>query len=1119
MEAAAGGGDGGRGGGGGGDDNETYCKDLISFNELLVLVLVDFHCAFFAAEATVDRVPAMMQATLKRLSSRAVPAAAGSGSELWAWYESQSQRHARLLKGGARSKRALHKHWPALARAAVRDFGKSLLAASHPDEDGGGNGSSSSPFSSSLQAAGGGVSPSRSSFGDAVDAASLRERLQSAPATLGALGAAADAAAEADAAAAASAAAAGSATIFTGTYNVNGKVPKRSNDLKAWFVPRAAAAAAAAAAPAAAGAPGGGATEQRGAEPELEPMADIYAIGLQEMVPLNLKNVGGPGVEAAKRSALWGAMIWAALNSAAEDRGGERYRAVARCHLVGVMLCVFVRESAAAGHPSCPDGTGGVADVQTATTGIGLLGTMGNKACAAIRFSLAGSTFCFLSTHLAAHRSKIARRNRDVQRVIERISFTPTAAIDPQGCPSSSSSSKAGKAGPPNGGVTSAAAAAAAAAAGGSSPSSLGAPPPTGSSMLRDVLSRDVQEAEQMVQDGSMTADEFRQMLVQKGSLSSGGRRSSSRLADDVDETEPIDSSVSYVESRDDDDDDDEGGDHTDATDAEETTETEAPSQTDDETSAGEDGDGSAHGGDDGDDGDELDGAAKATSDSRLRGSSVFDARGALRGLSIHAELGTDDSRAASAEAALDRAFGVFGGGGGGGEGGGGSASQKKNKATSRTGSAASASSTGGGSTAAPASTISVLDHDVVIWIGDLNYRIDESVSLHSCYAALQHGNISFLRDRDQLNIERHAGRVFEGFEEARIDFFPTYKYIPKTDEYDRREKKKKKPRPPAWCDRVLWRSSPLLSCRAYGRAELNLSDHKPVFARLTARTMLEVPAAPPAAEVALPPKLAVGLRVGSAPSTVASDTTARKRVTSLGKKAAAGTAADSNASRSGGGAVAGATTGGDASCPPSSALVCPIRRGIRRMSQAVSSGRERYARRAAQRKAAKERAAAANAAGAGATEMTGGQDSVPDAEEASAVDVEELSAVDAEEVSTAASTVALVEMEETEERKLQSEQEIVQEKEEEEEEEEEEEQWQHGTDPGTGELFWYRYDPVSGQYYYYDTATGGTTWDYPFEQEDDGTAADGKGEVEETGDAGLGERGQRGEHGRQLSL
>lgn len=61
-------------------------------------------------------------------------------------------------------------------------------------------------------------------------------------------------------------------------------------------------------------------------------------------------------------------------------------------------------------------------------------------------------------------------------------------------------------------------------------------------------------------------------------------------------------------------------------------------------------------------------------------------------------------------------------------------------------------------------------------------------------------GMIEKLTESDQLNIERAAGRVFQGFHEGNLTFAPTYKYIPGQDIYDQRPEKKM--RCPAWCDR-----------------------------------------------------------------------------------------------------------------------------------------------------------------------------------------------------------------------------------------------------------------------------------------------------------------------------
>jgi len=99
---------------------------------------------------------------------------------------------------------------------------------------------------------------------------------------------------------------------------------------------------------------------------------------------------------------------------------------------------------------------------------------------------------------------------------------------------------------------------------------------------------------------------------------------------------------------------------------------------------------------------------------------------------------------------------------------------------------------------------LTILEHDVVFWIGDLNYRIDEDMAIEEVYDLLSKRDLSCLRDKDQLNIERNKGSAFRGFEEGEITFLPTYKYQPGTDEYEKRPEKKQ--RAPAWCDRVLWK-------------------------------------------------------------------------------------------------------------------------------------------------------------------------------------------------------------------------------------------------------------------------------------------------------------------------
>lgn len=130
-----------------------------------------------------------------------------------------------------------------------------------------------------------------------------------------------------------------------------------------------------------------------------------------------------------------------------------------------------------------------------------------------------------------------------------------------------------------------------------------------------------------------------------------------------------------------------------------------------------------------------------------------------------------------------------------------------------------------------PLEELAILDHDLVFWIGDLNYRIDESISIDDVFARVELKDWAYLRLYDQLNNERMKGNVFQNFSEGELNFGPTYKFQPGTGEYDRRPEKKI--RAPAWCDRILWREHTSLDAvtqLAYLRAELFPSDHLPVM-------------------------------------------------------------------------------------------------------------------------------------------------------------------------------------------------------------------------------------------------------------------------------------------------
>jgi phosphatidylinositol-bisphosphatase len=149
--------------------------------------------------------------------------------------------------------------------------------------------------------------------------------------------------------------------------------------------------------------------------------------------------------------------------------------------------------------------------------------------------------------------------------------------------------------------------------------------------------------------------------------------------------------------------------------------------------------------------------------------------------------------------------------------------------------------------TLAPIITIS--EHDMIFWIGDFNYRIDVQLSREDIMELIEKNDIHTLRSYDQLTIERNNNRVFQGFLEGELNFLPTYKYQAGTDIYDVRPEKKL--RPPAWCDRILWRSNDVtedsndpykIEQLHYRRAELRPSDHKPISALFQCKVRKIIP-------------------------------------------------------------------------------------------------------------------------------------------------------------------------------------------------------------------------------------------------------------------------------------
>ncbi|KAL9234147.1 hypothetical protein vseg_009048 [Gypsophila vaccaria] len=121
----------------------------------------------------------------------------------------------------------------------------------------------------------------------------------------------------------------------------------------------------------------------------------------------------------------------------------------------------------------------------------------------------------------------------------------------------------------------------------------------------------------------------------------------------------------------------------------------------------------------------------------------------------------------------------------------------------------------------------SIYDHERIIWLGDLNYRI--SLSFEETKQLISRKEWPKLIEKDQLVKELRKGHVFYGWCEGELNFPPTYKYEIDSDNYTKGDPKAGR-RTPAWCDRVISFGKGI-TLRDYKRSELKFSDHRPVTA------------------------------------------------------------------------------------------------------------------------------------------------------------------------------------------------------------------------------------------------------------------------------------------------
>ncbi|GAA5911997.1 hypothetical protein JCM8208_006453 [Rhodotorula glutinis] len=126
----------------------------------------------------------------------------------------------------------------------------------------------------------------------------------------------------------------------------------------------------------------------------------------------------------------------------------------------------------------------------------------------------------------------------------------------------------------------------------------------------------------------------------------------------------------------------------------------------------------------------------------------------------------------------------------------------------------------------------SVWESEVLVWLGDLNYRLD--LPRADVDRMIANKEYDLLLGFDQLRVQQEHDLAFEGFAEAPISFPPTFKFDVGTDKYDTSEKQ----RVPSWTDRILYmgmRDDAVRTVERYtSHPEVVMSDHKPVSAMLS---------------------------------------------------------------------------------------------------------------------------------------------------------------------------------------------------------------------------------------------------------------------------------------------
>ena len=126
---------------------------------------------------------------------------------------------------------------------------------------------------------------------------------------------------------------------------------------------------------------------------------DIVAVGFQEVVNLNMKNMMSTNND--KLVSLWESIITTNLNKI------DKYFVVASQNLIGCLLVVFVKENV----------KDRIKKVDTDLISLGLAGKLGNKGAVLIKLEIDDTAICFTNCHLQAGSKNFEDRINNIAEI------------------------------------------------------------------------------------------------------------------------------------------------------------------------------------------------------------------------------------------------------------------------------------------------------------------------------------------------------------------------------------------------------------------------------------------------------------------------------------------------------------------------------------------------------------------------------------------------------------------------------------------------------------------------------------------------------------------------------